>query len=428
MSYKRLIPSIFLYQGKAVQWIDERKVLASDPVLLARDYAKAGADGLLIFDLSDTDEDHEESVDLIRRIHRRVSPPLLAGGNIKRLEDVKKYLYAGAKQAVFNLSKADAAPLLQEVSQRFGKERICASVMDFDGLFKQQRLIEEYSSCILFMHRVDMNSVPNVTKLPYLVLTDTLEEGEIVKLLKNEGLSGLSGRFVSRPGFSFETFKETCEEAEGIQFSTFESLLDFEQLKPGPDGLVPVIVQDYKSNQVLMLAYMNREAFEHTLKSGRMTYYSRSRKQQWVKGETSGHFQYMKSLTADCDMDTLLAKVEQIGPACHTGSPTCFFQPVTAEEYQERNPIQVFEAVYNTIEDRRLHPKEGSYTNYLFEKGLDKILKKVGEESTELVIAAKNPNPEELKYEMADLLYHAMVLMVEKGISWEDITQELSRR
>lgn len=177
-----------------------------------------------------------------------------------------------------------------------------------------------------------------------------------------------------------------------------------------------------------MLAYMNAEAFDRTIKTGRMTYYSRSRKELWVKGETSGHYQYVKSLTIDCDKDTLLAKVDQIGAACHTGNSTCFFQPLVGTDYDGKNPLQIFEKVYATIADRKEHPKEGSYTNYLFEKGLDKILKKVGEEATEIVIAAKNKNPEEIKYEVADFLYHAMVLMVEKGVSWEDIIKELADR
>ena len=123
----------------------------------------------------------------------------------------------------------------------------------------------------------------------------------------------------------------------------------------------------------------------------------------------------MKSLTIDCDLDTLLAKVDQVGAACHTGNPTCFFQPLAGTDYDENNPLKIFESVYSTILDRKEHPKEGSYTNYLFDKGIDKILKKVGEEATEVVIAAKNPNPEEVKYELSDFLYHAMVLMVEKG-------------
>ena len=136
----------------------------------------------------------------------------------------------------------------------------------------------------------------------------------------------------------------------------------------------------------------------------------------------------MKTLTIDCDKDTLLAKVEQVGAACHTGNHTCFFQPIVGSDYDAKNPLQVFESVYATIMDRKQNPKEGSYTNYLFDKGIDKILKKVGEEATEIVIAAKNPNPEEIKYEMSDFLYHAMVLMVERGITWEDITNELADR
>ena len=159
-----------------------------------------------------------------------------------------------------------------------------------------------------------------------------------------------------------------------------------------------------------------------------MTYYSRSRKSQWVKGETSGHFQYVRTLAIDCDKDTLLAKVEQIGAACHTGNRTCFYQPIVGNDYDAKNPLQIFENVYHTILDRKAHPKEGSYTNYLFEKGIDKILKKVGEEATEIVIAAKNPNPEEIKYEISDFLYHVMVLMAEKNVTWEDITKELAER
>ena len=178
-----------------------------------------------------------------------------------------------------------------------------------------------------------------------------------------------------------------------------------------------------------MLAYMNEEAFNMTMRIGKMTYYSRSRQELWIKGMTSGHTQYVKSLTADCDYDTILAKVSQVGGiACHTGAPNCFFNEIVKKEYIERNPLKVFESVYEVIADRKEHPKEGSYTNYLFDKGIDKILKKVGEEATEIVIAAKNPDNEEVKYEISDFLYHMMVLMVEKGLTWEDITRELAQR
>ena len=352
---------------------------------------------------------------------------MIAGGNIRRAEDVKKILYAGAKRAVLNFSKSLSIDLIEEVSKRFGKERIAVSLNDFDALFKMQHLIEEYSTEIVFMHRLDLNSVMNITKLPCVVLTDTMEQSEILRILKCDGIKGVSGLFISRLDMDFKEFKEICADA-GIKMTSFESILDFSEFKLNSDGLIPVIVQDYKTNEVLMMAYMNEEAFDHTVKTGRMTYYSRSRQCQWVKGETSGHFQYVKSLSIDCDKDTLLAKVEQIGAACHTGNRSCFYTTIVGADYDAKNPLQVFESVYNTIVDRREHPKEGSYTNYLFEKGIDKILKKVGEEATEIVIAAKNPNPEEIKYEISDFLYHAMVLMVERGVTWEDITNELADR
>ena len=177
-----------------------------------------------------------------------------------------------------------------------------------------------------------------------------------------------------------------------------------------------------------MLAYMNEMSFKKTLETGRMTYFSRSRRSLWVKGETSGHFQYVKELRIDCDNDTILAKVAQIGAACHTGNRSCFYRTLAKTPYDDTNPLHVFQDVYDVIEDRKKHPKEGSYTNYLFDKGIDKILKKVGEENTEIIIAAKNPDPEEIKYEVSDYLYHLMVLMVERGVTWDDITAELARR
>lgn len=427
MSYKRLTPCILIDGGKAVKWFDDRTVIADDVVELAKRYCENGADELLVFDLSNSDEEHDEAIDLMRKMNRVIRIPMVAGGNIRRQEDVKKILYAGAKRAMLNLSKSVSVELLEDVSKRFGKNRIAVSMNDFDQLFKQQHLISDNSSELVFMHRLDLASVENITEIPCVVVTDTMDQTEILRILKSKGVKGVSGKFISQQEMNFDRFKNTCAE-EGIQMTSFESMMEFAELKLNSDGLIPVIVQDYKTNEVLMLAYMNEEAFDHTIKTGKMTYFSRSRQSQWVKGETSGHFQYVKTLTADCDKDTLLARVEQIGAACHTGSRTCFFQPIVGTTQNERNPLQIFESVYETIADRKKNPKEGSYTNYLFEKGLDKILKKVGEEATEIVIAAKNPNPEEVKYEISDFLYHAMVLMVERGITWEDIIKELSDR
>ena len=188
-------------------------------------------------------------------------------------------------------------------------------------------------------------------------------------------------------------------------------------------------MQEASTGDVLMVAYMNEEAYNNTVSTGRMTYWSRSRSQLWIKGETSGHFQYVRSLMADCDMDTLLAKVDQVGVACHTGHHSCFFQQdLVLKDDPEIDPMKVLERDYRTILERRDHPKEGSYTNYLFDKGIDKMLKKLGEECTEIVIAAKNTDPTETVYEISDLMYHLMVVMAEKNITWKDVTQELVRR
>jgi phosphoribosyl-ATP pyrophosphohydrolase/phosphoribosyl-AMP cyclohydrolase len=198
------------------------------------------------------------------------------------------------------------------------------------------------------------------------------------------------------------------------------------EIKYNKDGLVPVVVQEVDTKEVLMLAYMNKEALSKTIEERVAYYYSRSRNELWKKGETSGHIQYVKSLSYDCDQDTLLLKVKQVGVACHTNHMSCFFEDIIPLEDQIKQAT--FEELYATIEERRNSPIEGSYTNYLFTKGLDKILKKVGEETAEVIIAAKNQSKTELVYELSDLVYHSLVLMVNQGIKVSDIKEELSKR
>jgi len=209
--------------------------------------------------------------------------------------------------------------------------------------------------------------------------------------------------------------------------------MDMNFLKFDERGLIPAIVQDYRTGEVLMMAYMNAESLAQTLGTGKATYYSRSREQLWVKGETSGNFQLVKSITADCDADCLLIKVEQTGAACHTGNYSCFYRKVENGELSEMDKTSggksgVLYDVSSVIADRRANPKEGSYTNYLFEKGIDKILKKVGEETAETIIAAKNNDKSEITYETADLLYHLMVMLADRGISLDDVFDELEKR
>ena len=307
--------------------------------LLAKVYRWRSGDSraILIKDQTTGDAGHDRAVGLIREIVREGLLPVYGSGNIHRLEDVKKLLYAGCIAVI--LSEKEMS-VLEEARARFGEERV-------------------------------LTSEPSL------------------------------------PGTSAIAWKD---------------------LKPDDKGLIPCIVQDDTTGDVLMLAYMNEEAFDLTLKTGRMTYWSRSRQEIWVKGLTSGHFQFVKSLSADCDGDTLLAKAAQVGAACHTGNRSCFYRELYRIGHPASDPQRVLQDVYAVIADRKLNPREGSYTNYLFDKGIDKILKKVGEEAAETIIAAKNPDRTESIYEIADLLYHLMVLMCEKGLTWEDISGELADR
>ncbi len=196
-------------------------------------------------------------------------------------------------------------------------------------------------------------------------------------------------------------------------------------LKFDANGLIPAIVQDHYTREVLTLAYMNAETLALTIAEGRTVFYSRSRREIWRKGETSGNVQRVVSITADCDRDALVVEVVKDGPACHTGAESCFFDPVYVSEELKRFTWQ---GLYDLIEGRKTDPKEGSYTSYLFDKGLEKILKKVGEESTEVVIAGLKQDKAETIFEISDLAYHVLVLMIELGISVEDITKELEKR
>lgn len=196
-------------------------------------------------------------------------------------------------------------------------------------------------------------------------------------------------------------------------------------LKFDENGLIPAIVQDYYTKQVLTLAYMNQESLEISIRERMTCFFSRSRQELWRKGETSGNRQHIASIYADCDGDALVVEVIKDGPACHTGSESCFFQPLYLSE--EITPFS-YDGLYELIRGRKTNPQEGSYTTYLFEKGMDKILKKVGEECTEVIIGGAKADKEETVYEIADLAYHVMVLMVEAGIELKDVTAELAKR
>ena len=201
------------------------------------------------------------------------------------------------------------------------------------------------------------------------------------------------------------------------------------QLMFDPDGLIPVVAQEASTGELLMLAYANREALEHTLRSGKAHYWSRSRKALWLKGETSGNVQEVTEVRIDCDGDAVLYRVRQTGPACHTLHHSCFFRRFDGEELEDDgSPGHILARVDEVVADRMRNPKEGAYTTYLFEQGLDKILKKIGEESTEVVIAAKNGSADELRAETADLIFHLLVLLRARNLPLEEVWKEMDAR
>ena len=202
-------------------------------------------------------------------------------------------------------------------------------------------------------------------------------------------------------------------------------MTEIDQLKFDEKGLIPAVIVEAGTHRLLMVAYMNRESLKISMETGKTCFWSRSRQELWTKGETSGNYQHIVSITADCDLDTLKVVVEKDGPACHTGAETCFFNPVYQSE--EKSDFTL-DALMELIRGRKMNPQEGSYTTYLFQKGLDKILKKIGEESTEVIIAAKDNDPKETIYKISDLVYHVMVMMIQQGISLEDIRRELASR
>lgn len=325
---KQMIPCLYLQYEKAVTGFGQRNLFGDGDVeALGKFYADGGADGLLIFDFSSEEQEHERAIKKIGDICRTVEIPVMTAGNIKSMEDIKKLIYAGCEKVVLNFSKESNILLLEEASRRFGKEKMVLSISSFHEFEDNQKLIENCSDGILALDSLQ-DEIAAVSSIPVIVHTDEGKEDVLLSLLKGKYVSGLSGAYISSLTTKIQGFKERCRK------------------------------EDIAVNQ-----------------------------------------------TSD--------KRNEKGKA------------VKSKELSE-SPFSVLQEVYNLILERKENPQEGSYINYLFQKGADKILKKIGEECTDIVIAAKNEDKEEIACEISDLLYHIMVLMAEKGIFWEDITEELT--
>lgn len=399
-------------------------------------YFLNGADGLFLYSYIAEDTYKEEFFHMIKRVTEDLALTYYVGCHVARFEDVKKAFYTGAEAVVIPADGLEDWNVIKESADRFGSEKIFvelnASNADCEeGVAalsaKVAKACDLGAGGIMLKHVTlgpCLTAYMKTITVPVMI-RDSLVRNSVEDILGTEGVSILSTNFYRNK--DIRRVKENLT-VSGIDMYHLESSMPFSEFKKDANGLVPVVVQDYRSNEVLMLAYMNEESYNKTIEDGRMTYYSRSRQELWLKGDTSGNYQYVKSLAIDCDKDTILAKVYPVGPACHTGHTSCFYTDLVEGTKEAMAPQEVLEELYSTIVDRKNHPKEGSYTNYLFEKGIDKILKKCGEEATEIVIAAKNPEAEELKYEIADFLYHLSVLMVQCDLNWDDVMTELAHR
>lgn len=426
MENKNIVATIFLKHGRAI--LSRENTSTSFDVLdIARLYSDSGIDKIFCIDLSEDEEEHEKNILAIRTINRNIDTKICAGGHINRIEDIRKLFYAGCVEVILNASKPGIIELLKEAAQRFGKEKILVSLTNVDFLFKAKEIMEDTIHEFVIMNPSMLTSLESMTDIPYILIQDTYDLDQIATQLKSDQIRGIYGAFINQSDIDIMQLK--CDlSAKGIRMDNFEPQLQWSDLKLNSDGMVPVIVQDYQTHEVLMLAYMNKEAFETTIRIGKMTYWSRSRNELWTKGLTSGHIQYVKSLTADCDYDTILAKVSQVGAACHTGARSCFFNTIIEKEYTEKNPLRVLESEYEEILKHKTDPQGDTFTDELFCKGLDFILQNVGKEATDIIISAKSPNKMASRKEIADFMYDLMVLMVEKELTWDDITRELSQR
>ena len=424
MEQKNIVATIYLKNGMAVKNPKDYKE-PCDAINLASRYNDSGVDKIFLIDLSDDENEHLTNIKTIRNINRSIDVKTAAGGNIKRLDDVKLYFFAGCLEVVLNGGKQDTLELVKEAANRFGKDRILVSVDNVNFAFKTRDYIKDCVHELILMDSDLATGIENITSTPYILRLDDYDLDKITELLKSESIRGIYGDFINDYNTDIMQLKSTLSD-RGISMDNFEPKLHWSDLKTNSDGLVPVIAQDYQTGQVYMLAYMNEEAFDTTIRIGKMTYWSRSRQELWTKGLTSGHIQYVKSLTADCDYDTILAEISQVGGiACHTGAPSCFFNNIIQKEYIDRSPRKIFENKLKQIIKER---NEDSDVKEIFDQGIDGILSKIGEETAEVIIAGKDSNKTDIIREVTDLIVNLMFLMSDNEITWDDITTELATR
>ncbi len=451
MKVKKIIPCLDFKNGRVVKGEKFTNLKdAGDPVKLARQYAETGADELVFLDISATNESRGTVLGYVEEISKVSSIPLTVGGGIRDLRDIEAVLAKGATKVAINSAAVKNPELIDQAAKEFGSDKIVVAI-DVVKANNSWLVVTHGGNLVTKLDAIEWAKEVEKRGAGSLLVTSKDADGakagydlELIRHLKvkvkipliasggagclehlKEGAKAGADGLLAASIFHFgEVSIQECKEYLALSGFAVSPV----KLEPKFDekGLVVAIAVDAQDGTVLMQAYMNKEAWDLTIKTGRATYFSRSRQKIWVKGEESGHRQMVKEIRLDCDRDSVLLIVEQTGAACHTNNRSCFYTPVFGNNSPHMGTLLT--NLQKTIHERRENPVSGSYTNYLFEKGLDKILKKVGEESSEVIIAAKNKVKEEIVYETADLLYHLSVLLEERGLGWNDIALELSKR
>ena len=472
MLAKRIIACLDVRNGRVVKGTKFTDIKDVDsPEKLAKFYSDNSVDELVFYDITASNEERKTSLEFVERVARVINIPFSAGGGVSTIEDFKYILRKGADKVSVNSAAVKNPQLIREASMAFGSQCVVLSMdvkKNDEGSWSvyvkggrektELDAIEwaitaaELGAGEIVVNSIDEDGMKNgydlellsritsVVNIPVIASGGAGKKEHFLDALQKTGVDGVLAASVFHFGeIKIPELKQYLKE-NGAEIRMPEAApqkkespsaadADISMIRFTKDGLVPCICQDAKTGAVLMLAYMNEQSLRLTLEKKRAVYYSRSRSELWEKGATSGNTQKVRAIYYDCDADALLIKVDQTGNACHTGAYSCFFNAVFDDLGVSADPgSSVFGELYATVIGRKNDPSEGSYTNYLFDKGLDKILKKVGEEAAETIIAAKNQDRQELIGETGDLIYHLTVMLAEKGISMDEIEQELKSR
>lgn len=423
---KKLMATIYLKNGVAVRGKDSDEVLGSAEEL-ARIYNDSGIDQMVIWDLSETTQEHEHSLKLIREINRVLEISSYAYGWTENLRDIREYLYAGCRRVIISSNNPNISKMIEEHKKQVYDNRLSLALEDVDILFKRRtELLETFHDIYVFRSDI-LDSVVNMTELPFYAFVESMEFDAYKDTLKLSACLGVGGPLLDEQTTDIMTLKHELYE-HGILVLINDASMEWSAFKLDSNGLIAVVAQDYSTKEVLNYGYMNKEAFEATIAKGKMHYYNKQTGKMHMHGQAQGHMQYVKSLSVDCHKQAILAKVSQIGVACHTGNYSCFYKEIMKKDFTEKNTFKLLENIYNVIINRKKHPQEGSFTNFLLDKGLNEISKKIQAETTELILSAKDQDVEALRTELSDLIYYMMVLMSEYDITWDDVTNELAQR